>query len=626
MKKFTILCLLGLGSLIGFSQTGIPVPEMTNCDNLVTQFLTTHDIPSATFAMAKNGKMVYMRAFGNADIAGTEPTQPHHMFRIASISKPITSIAIMKMIDLGQLNLADKVFGSNGILGGNSYLSAANVTDNRLYDITVQHLLEHSGGWDREIDCTPNPASPYPWHPNSCDPIGFPLHVTETLGAPNPATEENLIRFLMEKGLSFDPGTSYKYSNIGYLTLGLVIEAASGVSYEEFVKTQVLAPIGIHDMYIGKNLLEDKREREGEYVGNGFNVPSAYGTGNNVPWEYGGWNLEAMDAHGGWIATSRDLVRLLVAIDGFSTKPDIISNSSILSMTTPGPNNNGYAKGWSVNSAGNWWHTGALDGTASIWARTSGGYTWAIILNKRVIDGTSGAFWGDLDGLPWNCIGQTTSFPSHDLLDVPAKNGKDMYFSGDMNSSLTVTWAPGDGNKRVLFAKEASAVSVYPLDGIDYNADATFGLGDDLGDGNFVVYNGDGNSVDLTGLNPSSTYYFTLYEYNQSTNTGNHALFQLHEPLSESATTSTTTGLDDLIHRGISFYPNPAKDLLNIDLKNPAEADVLELRNMQGQIITRVDLQGINDRISLKELPAQLYILSFKKGEAVIGSAKLLKQ
>lgn len=569
MKRFTLISILILSGLFCSAQTGIPVPSMSACDDLVSQFMTTYNIPSATFAMAKDGKMVYMRGFGTADLANTELTQPHHMFRIASISKPITSIAIMTMVDLGQLNLNDKVFGSSGILGGNSYLSAANVTDTRIFDITVQQLLEHSGGFNRDVDCTPNPTSPYPWNYTTCDPIGFPLHVTEVLGASNPVSEENLIRFLMEKNLSFDPGTSYNYSNIGYLALGLVIEVVSGMSYEDFVKTQVLAPIGIHDMYIGKNLLADKREREGEYVGNGGSVPSIYGTGVNVPWEYGGWNLEAMDAHGGWIATARDLVRLLVAIDGFSTKPDILSNVAIQTMTTASPNNGGYAKGWSVNNANNWWHTGALDGTASIWARTNGGYTWAIILNKRVIDGTSGAFWGALDGLPWNCIGQTTDFPSHDLLDVPLENGKDIVFKGDNSTGLKVTWTPGTGDKRILIAKESSAVTAYPLDGIDYNADAAFGLGEDLGDGNYVVYNGDGTSVDLTGLNPASTYHFTLYEYNQSTITGNHALFQLHNPPTESANTATTTSVDDLFALGISFFPNPAKDFLSITWKTP---------------------------------------------------------
>ena len=64
--------------------------------------------------------------------------------------------------------------------------------------------------------------------------------------------------------------------------------------------------------------------------------------------------MNAMDGHGGWIASARDMVRLLVAVDGFPTKPDILSPATITSMVTPSTNNANYAKGWSVNSLNNW--------------------------------------------------------------------------------------------------------------------------------------------------------------------------------------------------------------------------------------------------------------------------------
>lgn len=615
-----------LSTMLGFSQTGIPVPGMSSCDILVNQFMNTYDIPSATFAMSKNGKLVYMRSFGHADLAKTEETQPYHMFRIASISKPITSIAVNKLIEDGLLNYSDKVFGPNGILANNAEISAASVSDNRVFDITVQQLLEHTGGWDRGVDCITGAASPYGWDPNHCDPIGFPLHVSSSLGTANPVSETSLIRFLMEKGLNFTPGTAYSYSNIGYLALGLVIEEVSGKSYEQYVKDRLLTPIGAHDMYIGKNMLADKREREGEYEGNGYNSLDIYGNNTSVPWEYGGWNLEAMDAHGGWIASARDLVRLLVAVDGFQSKPDLINALSISNMTTPSAHNNFYAQGWSVNSAGNWWHTGALDGTASIWARTMNGYTWAIILNKRIIDANANNFWAALDGLPWNCISQTSSFPNHDLLKSPLQNGNNMVFSGDGNTSLTVSWTPGDGENRVLLVKEGSAVSKYPLDGTDYTANASFGQGDDLGDGNYVAYNGNGSSITITNLDPSKTYHFRLFDYNQNSETGDHALYQLFDPPTEEATTSTSTGIEDLEALGIRFYPNPARGQIFIELEDNYRADEAELRNMQGQLLRSFSLNSSRNVLSLDGLPPQLYLLSIKKGQAFVGIAKVLKQ
>jgi len=202
-------------------------------------------IPGATFALAKDGKLVYMRSFGNANIAGTEPTQPYHLFRIASLSKPITSVAIMKLVQNGQLNLNDRVFGAGGILQNNTYFNNANITDGKIYNITVAHLLEHSAGWNRDIGCFPNPTSPYPWQVGGCDPISAPLHVSQKLGEGNPVSEEALIKFLLEKGLDFTPGTGHAYSNISYLMLGKVIESITSMTYENYVKTAIFEPLGI---------------------------------------------------------------------------------------------------------------------------------------------------------------------------------------------------------------------------------------------------------------------------------------------------------------------------------------------------------------------------------------------
>jgi CubicO group peptidase (beta-lactamase class C family) len=365
-----------------FAQTGIPAGSMGQCDAQMQAFLSKYQIPGATLAVAKNGKLVYMRAFGTADQAGTELTRPDHMFRIASISKPITSIAIMQLIESGQLSLSDKPFGPGGILNVDPYFANASVTDLRVYDITIQNLLEHAAGWNRDLPITPNPPPPYPFSFGASDPIDFPLHVTQTLGEPNPVTRRGLIKFLIQKGLDFAPGTEFNYSNVGFLVLGEVIEKKTGMTYENYVKQNIFAPLGIYDIRLGKNLLADKREREGEY-NNAFTNLSVYGTGQFVPWQYGGASVEAMDAHGGWIATARDLVRLLTAIDGFPSRPDILSAASLQTMTTPSANNINYAKGIGVNSAGRWWHAGALFGSYSWMVRDNNQVTWAVIMNKR---------------------------------------------------------------------------------------------------------------------------------------------------------------------------------------------------------------------------------------------------
>ena len=536
-KKFYLLipfiCIIKL-----YAQTGIAVPQMSQCDNLVNNFLATYNIPGATFTLSKDGKIVYMRAFGYADRAKTIPTQPHDLLRIASVSKPITSIAIMKMMQDGLLTMSSKVFGTGGLLQNHAVISTATITDTRIYNITVQQLLEHSAGWNRNVNCNPNPTTPYPYFFAGCDPINNPLTVTQQLGLPNPVTEDAICKYMLQKGLNFAPGTAYSYSNVGYLYLGEIIEQLSGMSYEDYVKTNILAPLGIYDMHIGKNLLSEKQEREVEYTGLGHTNLSVYGDGTSLVWEYGGMNVNAMDAHGGWISTARDLVTLLNAVDGFATKPDILTAPTINVMTAPSANSANYAKGWEVNNSNNWWHSGAIPGTATLIARTSGGYTWAVLLNKR--NETSNTFWSALDALPWNCIAATTTWPTHDLMLTPTQNASGISFSNITPNAVTVNWTNGNGGNRILAVRPGAPINAFPHDGSDYTANANYPSGASLGTDNRVVYNGTGSSATITGLNPSTTYHFRLFEYNKATATGNNSLYLRGSNLQASQATSAT--------------------------------------------------------------------------------------
>jgi len=513
-------------SFVTLAQTGIAVPQMTGCDAQVQSLLSTFNIPGASFALSRQGKLVYDRAFGNADLAGTEPVRPYHRFRLASLSKPITGVAAMAAVQQGLFSLDDHPFGAGGLLADHPYLGNVVYTDQRLDQITIRQLLQHTAGWNREINCFPAPTSPYTFNQPGCDPIVVPLHVTQTLGETGVITKEMLVRFLMEGGLDHNPGSTYAYSNIGYLVVGICIEMTSGMSYESYVQ-ELFAPAGVCDLQVGNTLLQDKLEREVEYRGEGGASLSFYGTGAMVPWEYGAYNINAMDAHGGWVCSARDLVKLISVVDGFTTVPDILPSTQINTMVSPSAQNSNYALGWQVNGANNWWHTGSLDGTATMLVRSWNGYNWALLLNKRLSNAQANAFWNAVDALGWNCISATSTWPTHDLMAMPRVSATNTQAQVVAPGQLNVSWQAGDGDGRVVVLRPADAPLRFPSDGVDYVAPNTdFGTGSDLGDGSYVVYVGSGTNVEITGI-PGGEFVAHVFEYTRSAATGQHALYRL---------------------------------------------------------------------------------------------------
>ncbi len=588
----------------GPAQTGIYVPSMAKADTLIQNFMQQYNIPGGTVAITKDGRLIYNRAFGWANTGKTDSMRPYNLLRIASNAKAITGIAIMKLIENNQLSLNDPVFGNNRILDQPYYLNA--ITDNRIYNITVKDLLEHTAGWDRDIACDGY---------THCDPIGFPLHVTNVLAEGNPVGDSTLIRFLLIKGLNHTPGTRYAYSNIGYLVLAKIIEKTTGMNYKDYVASIIMQPLGLCDMHLGKNLLADKQEREGEYISAGTTL-SCYGNNQTVPWQYGGWNLEAMHAHGGWISTSADYVRMILAVDGLNTVPDILSSSTITTMTTPSPLTN-YAKGWTVNSTGNWWHTGSLDGTSTFMARTGSGYTWAFHFNAR---NNNSAFWTAMDALPWNCIAAAASFPAHDLF-APSAQASGLTVTPNGSTSVNINWTNGNGDKRIVIASENSMPAVYPLDGSVYTANASFGAGQNIGSNAFVVYNGSGSNVQVTDLDNTRTYSFTVYEYFENNNTGNNTVYK--PGCSERQTISmSASSVTNITSGPYHIVPNPAGNLVKISMPAKNKA-IMSITDMTGREMLRKTVTD-GAAIDISFMPSGVYMVNFRDQDHNV-SGKFIK-
>ena len=383
-------------------------PQTAPFDQLMAEFMEQHQIPGAVLAITDQGKLVHARGYGYADLATLEAVTPTSLFRIASISKPVTAIAVVQLIEQGKLKLDDKVFE---VLDYAKDIEEAGVEfDPRLKDITIRHLLEHRGGWDRD---------------KSFDAMFESVRFAKQRGVPPPAGPEDIIRAMFKQKLDFAPGERYAYSNFGYCLLGRVIEKLTGLTYENALKERVLAPMGIRSMRIGATRLDGRAPGEVRYYhpGIGKSVFEA-NLGQDVPWPYGGSHLEAMDSHGGWIASAVDLARFAAAFDDPNHCP-VLSAASIELMhgRPPGlaghdeagkPKETFYSLGWANRVIGDKFlhnHAGSLPGTATLVMRRPDGRNVVVLFNTRVSPKTN-QLTRDIDVLLQKLIDSTKTWPA----------------------------------------------------------------------------------------------------------------------------------------------------------------------------------------------------------------------
>ena len=356
--------------------------------------------------MVKDGRLVLAKGYGLADVENGELVQPDSLFRIASISKPITAVAILTLVEDGLLDLDERAFDILDHLNP----SGGEVLDPRVNEVTVRELLHHSGGWDRKA---------------SYDPMFIPWRVATHTGAEPPIVCDDVIRFMLEQPLDIDPGAKYVYSNFGYCILGRVIEEKTGQRYEEYVRENVLAPLGITRMKIGGTTLEEKVDGEVayyDYPGRDLAHSVLQTEPERVPWPYGGFYMQAFDSHGGWIASPIDLVRFVRGLNGSEPPPVLRPETVELMVSRPDtlwPDEPYYyGMGWSVRPTrgdANWWHDGSLPGTRSVLVRTYHGMVWAVLFNSRPKDN---GFLGELDKAMWLAVREVTTWPDHDLFTL----------------------------------------------------------------------------------------------------------------------------------------------------------------------------------------------------------------
>lgn len=313
----------------------------------ITTFMSTYNIPGASLAVSKNGKLVYVKGYGFADQAASTAVTPQSRFRLASVSKTYTGAAVMKLVQDGRLSLDAKVFGAGGVLA-NDYGTPPYNTN--LSNITVRHLLQNvSGSWGAStggdvIDQNPSYTNTqlFNWILNT---------------RPNPQA----------------PGSVYDYSNINFWIAGRVIEKISGKTYINFIKEDLLAPIGITLTDMAGKTEAERKTNEVKY----------YGQGNDAAYVYS-IAFPRRDADGGLMSTASDLLKFVLAIDGFNTRADILNATSITALTTGSSVFPSYGLGIGIWSAENlWYNYGSLPGTRTGFMRHNNGMSAVLLLNSR---------------------------------------------------------------------------------------------------------------------------------------------------------------------------------------------------------------------------------------------------
>lgn len=328
--------------------------DANRIEDKVRAVMKKYDIPATSVAIVKNGKLVYAKGFGYGNKEKKEIASATSLYRIASVSKPITSVAIFKLIEDTNLTLEKKVFGSGRVLG-TTYGKKSYGT--REKQIRIRHLLEHRAGgnsWDNNTD--PNPGN------GPEDTWSAPMFQNRDF------SKKKLIGWVLDSRNPSDKvNTVTAYSNFGFSLLGRVIEKKSGMSYEAYVRNKVLKPCGIKNMYIGSSKKDGRRYKEVVY----------YGDKNTNPYRL---QMSRMDSHGGWIASVVDLMRFAVRVDGNPVKKDILKSKSIKAMQSSSYGGR-FGKGW-VLSGSLMQHNGRMSGTRALLKLMDNGIYYAYAVNK----------------------------------------------------------------------------------------------------------------------------------------------------------------------------------------------------------------------------------------------------
>ena len=201
------LLIVRTGLAADIAPPGLSAETQQKIDSAVAEVLKKTGAPSASIAIVRDGRTVYLRAYGDARLEPKLAAEPGMRYAIGSVSKQFTAAAILLLQQDGKLSLDDKIA---------KYFPDLTRAD----DITVRQLLSHTSGYQ---DYWPQDYM-------------FPLMV-------EPVTPEGIMDAWARKPLDYEPGTKWQYSNTGYVIAGRIVEKVSGKSLFQFLRERIFTPL-----------------------------------------------------------------------------------------------------------------------------------------------------------------------------------------------------------------------------------------------------------------------------------------------------------------------------------------------------------------------------------------------
>jgi CubicO group peptidase (beta-lactamase class C family) len=263
-----------LGILVAIVAPALPVLAQADAsdlragaDRIAREVLASTGVPSASLAVVKDGRIVYVEAYGEARLDPRTPARPAMRYSIGSISKQFTAAAILMLAQERKLSLDDPVSRF-----------APDLT--RAGDVTIRQLLSHTSGYQ---DYWPQDYVP-------------PVMLKEV-------TSAGILERWAKRPLDFEPGTQYQYSNTNYVIAGLIVEKAAGMPLLEFLRARIFAPLGM------TSVTDVDRDGLGQTDSVGY-LRYALGPPRPAPKEGKGWLFAA----GELAMTAQDLARWNVAV------------------------------------------------------------------------------------------------------------------------------------------------------------------------------------------------------------------------------------------------------------------------------------------------------------------------